>query len=340
MSNSHSVLAKIGKRFVNSAFVLLVLTVVVFAAMRAIPGDPVETIVGVEAVSEETLAALRKEMGLDQSYVVQYFTWLGNLLQGDMGQSLQNHEPVLPILLDRLKATAELAFLGVLIGAVVGVAAGTIAGMTRGSFFDTLVMFVTLSGISIPVFWFGTILIVVFSVYFDIFPTGGMISYEVSLTHVTGFKLLDSLLTLNGAAFLNVLSHIVLPAITLSTAPAALIARTTRASVLETINEDYVNAALARGLSFPAVVMRHVMRNAMIPVVTILGLEIGVYLGGSIVTETLFSWPGLGRHLMQAILAHDYPVVQGAIIFYAVIIVFINLIVDISYGIIDPRVHA
>ena len=161
MSNSHSVLAKIGKRFVNSAFVLLVLTVVVFAAMRAIPGDPVETIVGVEAVSEETLAALRKEMGLDQSYVVQYFTWLGNLLQGDMGQSLQNHEPVLPILLDRLKATAELAFLGVLIGAMVGVTAGTIAGMTRGSFFDTLVMFVTLSGISIPVFWFGTILIVV-----------------------------------------------------------------------------------------------------------------------------------------------------------------------------------
>jgi peptide/nickel transport system permease protein len=197
----------------------------------------------------------------------------------------------------------------------------------------------TLSGISLPVFWFGMILIVVFSVQLDLLPTGGMMSYTISLERITGFALLDSLLTLNFEATRNILSHMVLPVLTLATAPAALIARTTRASVLEVINEDYVNAGLARGLSYRAVIFRHVLRNAMIPVVTIIGLEIGVYLGGSIVTETLFSWPGLGRHMMEAIMSNDYPIVQGAILFYALIIVAVNLIVDISYGFIDPRVR-
>ncbi|MCO5093134.1 ABC transporter permease [Bosea sp. (in: a-proteobacteria)] len=326
-------------RLLNSLVVLLLLSVLVFAFMRAIPGDPVVTMMGGESISKEAIARLHEEMGFNRPYYVQYLSWLGNVIQGDFGQSLQSRDPVLPILLDRLKATAELAILATLLGSVFGVVAGTIAAIRKGSWFDSATMFLTLSGISLPVFWFGMILIVVFSVYFNIFPTGGMVSYSTVLTRVTGFTFLDSILTLNREAFVDVASHMVLPAVTLATAPAALIARTTRASVLEVINEDYVNAGLARGLSFPMVVARHVMRNAMIPVVTIIGLEIGVYLGGSIVTETLFSWPGLGRHMMQAILANDYPVVQGAIIIYAVIIVFVNLMVDVSYGFIDPRVR-
>lgn len=326
-------------RLLNSLVVLLLLSILVFAFMRAIPGDPVITMMGGESISQEAVDRLREEMGLNRPYYVQYLSWLGNVFHGDLGQSLQSRDPVLPILLDRLKATAELAILATLLGSIFGVIAGTIAAIRKGSWFDSATMFLTLSGISLPVFWFGMILIVVFSVYFNIFPTGGMLSYSTVLTRVTGFSLLDSILTLNGKAFIDVLSHMVLPAVTLATAPAALIARTTRASVLEVINEDYVNAGLARGLSFPMVVARHVMRNALIPVVTIIGLEIGVYLGGSIVTETLFSWPGLGRHMMQAIMANDYPVVQGAIIIYAIIIVFVNLIVDISYGFIDPRVR-
>ena len=333
------VLSTVLSRLLNSLVVLLLLSILVFAFMRAIPGDPIITMMGGESISQEAINRLREEMGLNRPYYVQYLSWLGNVIHGDLGQSLQSHDPVLPILLDRLKATAELAILATLLGSIFGVVVGTIAAIRKGGWFDSATMFLTLSGISLPVFWFGMILIVIFSVYFNIFPTGGMISYSIVLTRVTGFSLLDSILTLNGRAFLDILKHMALPAITLATAPAALIARTTRASVLEVINEDYVNAGLARGLSFPVVVARHVMRNAMIPVVTIIGLEIGVYLGGSIVTETLFSWPGLGRYMMQAIMANDYPVVQGAIIIYAIIIVFVNLIVDISYGFIDPRVR-
>jgi ABC-type dipeptide/oligopeptide/nickel transport system permease component len=333
------VLSTLWVRLLNSLVVLLLLSILVFAFMRAIPGDPIVTMMGGESISQEAIDRLREEMGLDRPYYVQYLSWLGNVLQGDFGQSLQNRDAVLPVLLNRLKATAELAFTATLLGSLIGVLVGTIAAIRKGSWFDSATMFVTLSGISLPVFWFGMILIVLFSVQFDMFPTGGMVSYSTVLTPVTGFALLDSILTWNGEAFRDILSHMILPAVTLAAAPAALIARTTRASVLEVINEDYVNAGLARGLSFPMVVARHVMRNAMIPVVTIIGLEIGVYLGGSIVTETLFSWPGLGRHMMQAIMANDYPVVQGAIIIYAVIIVFVNLMVDLSYGFIDPRVR-
>ncbi len=327
------------QRSLYSLFVLLLLSIVIFLFMRAIPGDPIITMMGGEGFSQQAADQLRADLGLDRPYYVQYWSWLMNVLQGDFGRSLQSRSPVLPELLTRLKATGELAIAATLLGTIIGVLVGTISAIRSGSWFDNATMFVTLSGISLPVFWFGMILIVVFSVQLDLLPTGGMMNYGTVLQPVTGFALLDSILTLNGPAFTDILCHMALPTITLATAPAALIARTARASVLEVINEDYVNAGLARGLSYAAVIFRHVMRNAMIPVVTIIGLEIGVYLGGSIVTETLFSWPGLGRHMMQAILANDYPVVQGAILIYAIIIVIVNLLVDTSYGLIDPRVR-
>lgn len=333
------ILSTIGQRSFNSLIVLLLLSILVFAFMRAIPGDPIVTMLGGESASEEAMDRLREDLGLNRPLYIQYFSWLGNVVQGDFGQSLKNRDPVLPMLVRHLKATAELALAATLLGSIVGVIVGTIAAIRKGTWFDSATMLMTLSGISLPVFWFGMIMIVIFSVGLDLFPTGGMMSYSTTVTPVTGFALLDSLLTLNWSAAGDILSHMMLPMITLATAPAALIARTTRASVLEVINEDYVNAGLARGLSFPVVVARHVMRNALIPVITIIGLEIGVYLGGSIVTETLFAWPGLGRLMMDAIMSNDYPVVQGAIIMYAIIIVFVNLLVDISYGIIDPRVR-
>jgi ABC-type dipeptide/oligopeptide/nickel transport system permease component len=335
-----ALIATVINRLVNSIFVVVMLSIVVFGFMRAIPGDPVVTMLGGEQVSQEQIAELRAELGLDRPLYVQYLSWGENVLRGDLGRSLKNHEPVLPILMQRLKATAELAFAAIVIGALVGVGIGTLAAVKRGTIFDTATMIAALSGISMPVFWVGLLLIVVFSVAFNLFPTGGMLSFSTRIQPVTGFPLLDSLLTGNGAAALDILSHMVLPALTLALAPAALIARTTRASVLEVINEDYVTAGLARGLSYGGVILRHVMRNAMIPVITIIGLEIGVYLGGSIVTETVFAWPGLGRYMMEAIMGNDYPVVQGAILIYALIIIVVNLLVDLTYGVIDPRVRS
>ncbi|MBM3569360.1 MAG: ABC transporter permease [Alphaproteobacteria bacterium] len=327
-------------RLFNSALVIAVLSVVVFGFMRMIPGDPILALMGTEGITDAKLAEVKKELGLDRPLYVQYLSWAWHVLQGDFGRSIQNNEPVLPMLLERLKVTAELAVAATILGSSLGILIGVVSAVRRNTIFDSASMIGALSGVSMPVFWLGIILIVGFSVKLDIFPTGGLVSHNTRLVAVTGFPLLDSLITGQRAATVDILKHMVLPTVTLAFAPAALVARTTRASVLEVINEDYVNAGLARGLSFAGVVARHVMRNALIPVVTIIGLEIGVYLGGSIVTESVFSYPGLGRYMMQGIMANDYPVVQGAIILYAAIIVVVNLVVDLSYSAIDPRVRS
>jgi dipeptide transport system permease protein len=329
----------IAHRLGNSLLVLLVLSMLIFGFMRAIPGDPVLNLLGEEQVSPEKYAEMRAELGLDQPYVVQYLSWMGRIVQGDLGKSLQNNEPVLPNIIKRLKATIELALVAVLFGSVLGITAGVIAAVKRGSTFDTVATIVSLAGISMPVFWMGILLIIGFSVELNMFPVSGMISFDTIIQPVTGFPLLDAILTGNWAAVHDLLSHLILPAITLGLTPAALIARTTRASMLEVIHEDYVKAGLARGMSFAAVLRKHIMRNAMIPVVTVIGLEIGIYLGGSIVTETVFSWPGLGRYMIDAIYSNDFPVVQGAVLIYALIIVLVNLLVDLSYARLDPRVR-
>jgi len=329
----------IAYRLVNSVLVLLVLSVMIFGFMRAIPGDPVLNLLGEEQVTEEKYAEIRAELGLDRPYVVQYLSWIARILQGDFGKSLQTNDPVLPNIIEKLKATLELAFVAVLFGTVIGVAAGVVAAVKRGSMVDTVATILSLAGISLPVFWMGILLMIAFSVQLDLFPVSGMISFDTVIRPVTGFPLLDAVLTGNWAAVYDLLSHLVLPAITLGLTPAALIARTTRASMLEVIHEDYVKAGLARGMSFAAVLRKHIMRNAMIPVVTVIGLEIGIYLGGSIVTETVFSWPGLGRYMIDAIYSNDFPVVQGAVLVYALIIVLVNLLVDLSYARLDPRVR-
>ena len=327
------------KRLANSVFVLLVLSFLIFSFLRAIPGDPVMTLLGEEGASEAEYLALKAELGLDKPVAVQYFHWLGRISHGEFGTSIHTGKPVLPQVIGKLKATVELAFVAVFIGSLFGVLAGTISAVKRNSVFDNMAMVTALAGISMPVFWMGLLLIIIFSVQLNWLPTGGMISHDIRVTGITGFMLIDSLLTGNIPALMDIFKHLILPAITLGVVPAALTARTTRASMLEVINEDYVNAGLARGLSFFQVLKKHIFRNSLIPVVTVVGLQIGVYLGGSIVTETVFSWPGLGRHVVNAIYDRDYTVVQGAVFIYAFIIVLVNLAVDLIYSYLDPRVR-
>ena len=327
------------KRLFNSLFVLLVLSFLIFTFLRAIPGDPVMTLLGEEETTPEQHEKLRKELGLDEPVMVQYGKWLFRIAQGEFGNSIESQEPVIDTVVTKLKATVELALVAVLFGSLFGIFAGTISAVKQNSIFDNLAMVSALAGISMPVFWMGLLLIIAFSVSLNWLPISGMISHSVNLQTVTGFALLDAVITGNGAAFKDLLAHLVLPAVTLGVVPAALTARTTRASMLEVINEDYINAGLARGLSFFEVLHKHAFRNALIPVVTVIGLQIGVYLGGSIVTETVFAWPGLGRHVVEAIYNRDYPVVQGAVFIYAFIIVLVNLTVDLLYVYLDPKVR-
>ena len=325
-------------RFGNSAIVLFVLSILIFLFMRAIPGDPVLTILGENITTPEQYQQLRHSLGLDLPLYEQYFNWIWLVLQGDFGKSISTQQPVLDIVVEKLKATLELAVLAVFIGTILGMVAGAISAVRRNTWFDSVATIISLMGISMPVFWLGILLIITFSVYLNMTPTGGMMSFDTIIEPITGFPLFDALITGNGSAVKDLLSHLILPALTLGVTPAALIARTTRASMIEVINEDYVKAGLARGLTYAQALRRHVLKNAMIPVVTVIGLEIGVYLGGSIVTETVFSWPGLGRQMMDAIYTHDYPIVQGAVLLYAFLIVIVNLLVDITYTIVDPRV--
>jgi dipeptide transport system permease protein len=331
---SRIVLIRLG----NSAVVLFVLSILIFLFMRAIPGDPVLTILGENVTTPEQYQELRHALGLDLPLYEQYFNWISLVLQGDFGKSIATQEPVLQLVVEKLKATLELALIAVLIGTVIGIVAGAISAVKRDTWFDSAATVVSLMGISMPVFWLGIILIILFSVELNLTPTGGMMSFDTIIDPVTGFPLLDAVLTGNWEAVKDLLIHLALPAVTLGVTPAALIARTTRASMIEVINEDYVKAGLARGLTYAKVLRRHILKNALIPVVTVIGLEIGVYLGGSIVTETVFSWPGLGRQMMDAIYTHDYPIVQGAVLLYAFLIVIVNLLVDLTYMSVDPRV--
>jgi len=327
------------RRLLNSVFVLVALSLLIFFFLRAIPGDPVLTLLGEGETTSEQYDRLKKELGLDQPLFVQYGKWLVRVGTGEFGMSIRNASPVLPLVMAKLKATVELAVAAVLLGSLLGILAGTVSAVKNNSFFDNLAMVLALMGISMPVFWMGILLIILFSVQLDWLPISGMLSMDTRLAEVTGFPLVDSLLTANLPALKDYLSHLLLPAITLGVVPTALTARTTRASILDVVHEDYVKAGLARGLSFNEALRKHVFRNAFIPVITVIGLQFGIYLGGSIVTETVFAWPGLGRLVVNAIYDRDYPVVQAAVFIYAIIVVLVNLAVDLFYAYIDPRVR-
>jgi dipeptide transport system permease protein len=318
---------------------LLGVTLVAFALIRLIPGDPIEIMVGERRLDPEAHAALMKQMGLDQPLPTQYAQYLGQLARGDLGKSLVTREPVLDEFKVLFPATVELAGAALLLALGLGLPLGVAAALKRGSWFDQLVMATATVGNSMPVFWWGLILIMTFSVGFELTPVSGRIGIEYDVPFVTGFMLIDAALSDEAGAWWSAAQHLVLPAVVLGTIPMAVVARMTRSAMLEVLREDYMRTARAKGLSPTRVVLHHGLRNALIPIVTVLGLQVGSLLGGAVLTETIFSWPGIGKWLIDAIARRDYPVVQAGILISALIFIGVNLVVDLLYGVVNPRMR-
>ncbi|HEX7649851.1 MAG TPA: ABC transporter permease subunit [Noviherbaspirillum sp.] len=315
------------------------ITLLVFALIHLIPGDAVEALSGEHGMDPERYARLLHEFGLDRPLYVQYFDYLWNVLRGDLGRSIVTHEPVLSEFRTLFPATLELSLCAILLAVVIGLPAGILAALKRNTVLDYSVMGISLTGYSMPIFWWALLLILLFSVTLGWTPVSGRIDILYDLPPVTGFMLIDSLISGEEGAFRSALSHLVLPAIALGTIPLAVIARMTRSAMLEVLREDYVRTARAKGLSRTRVVLVHALRNALIPVITVIGLQVGTLLAGAILTETIFSWPGIGKWLVEAIHRRDYPVVQGGILMSATIIILVNLLVDLLYGVVNPRIR-
>jgi dipeptide transport system permease protein len=315
-------------------------TFVAFILIRLVPGDPVELLVGERGVTPERHAQLMAQLGLDRPFWAQYAGFLDNLvLHGDLGRSINTREPVTSEFFHLFPATVELSLVAMLIAVVTGLPAGIIAAVRRGSALDHVVMGAALTGYSMPIFWWGLLLIILFSNTLHWTPVSGRISVEYFIEPTTGFLLIDSLLSDDDGAFQSTVSHLILPTIVLGTVPLAVIARMTRSAMLEVLGEDYIRTAKAKGLPPLRVVGLHALRNALIPVVTVIGLQVGVLFTGAILTETIFSWPGVGKWLIEAISRRDYPVLQGGTLLIGAVVMSVNLLVDLTYGLINPRIR-
>jgi dipeptide transport system permease protein len=331
-------------RFLVSRLALLVptfigVTIIAFAFIRLLPGDPIMLLAGERGMDPERYAQLREAMGYDRPIVVQYFDYLLGIFQGDFGTSIVTRRPVLDEFLTLFPATIELAFCAIVLATVIGIPLGVLAAVKRGSWLDQTVMGAALVGYSMPIFWWGLLLIILFSGILGWTPVSGRISLLYFFPPVTGFMLIDSLISGQDGAFLSALSHLILPSIVLATIPLAVIARQTRSAMLEVLGEDYVRTARSKGLSPRRVIGLHALRNAMIPVVTTIGLQVGTMLAGAILTETIFSWPGIGKWMVDSVFRRDYAVVQGGLLLIASIIMLVNLLVDMMYGLINPRIR-
>lgn len=315
------------------------ITIVAFSFVRVLPGDPVLLMAGERGLTQERYDALLKQFGYDQPMWRQYLDYLGNLLQGDFGNSLVTKKPVLTEFFTLFPATVELALCAIIIAVVIGIPAGIFAASRRGSLADQGLMGIALVGYSMPIFWWALLLIILFSGVLHWTPVSGRISLVYFFPQVTGFMLIDSLLSGQKGAFSSALSHLILPSIVLATIPLAVIARQTRSAMLEVLGEDYVRTARAKGLAEKRVIGVHALRNAMIPVITVIGLSIGTLLAGAILTETIFSWPGIGKWMVDSISRRDYPVVQGGLLLIAIVVMVVNLLVDMTYGFINPRIR-
>ena len=314
-------------------------TLLTFALIRLAPGDPVLILAGERGIEPERYQQLRREMGLDRPLLVQYGIYIADVVKGDLGRSIVSREPVLREFLVLFPATVELSVMAMLFAVLLGLPAGIIASVRRGSAFDHLVMAASLTGYSMPIFWWGLLLILSFSVGLGWTPVSGRIAVLYFIEPVTGFLLVDSLIAGDRGAFLSALRHLILPAVVLGTIPLAVIARITRSSMLEVLNEDFIRTARAKGLPPVRVMGLHALRNALIPVVTVIGLQVGTLLAGAILTETIFSWPGIGKWLIESIRRRDYPVLQGGILLVATLVIVVNLTVDVLYGVINPRIR-
>ncbi|WP_417846488.1 ABC transporter permease subunit [Thalassospira povalilytica] len=314
-------------------------TLLVFFLIRLIPGDPILMLAGERGVDAARYAELQAQYGFDQPIIVQYFDYLMGVFQGDLGKSFVTKKPVLDEFLTLFPATVELSIMGILFAVILGVPFGVLAAINRGKWIDHLTMSVSLTGYSMPIFWWALLLIMFFSTTLGWTPVSGRISVMYFFEPVTGFMLIDSLLSGEKGAFTSALSHMILPTVALGTIPMAVIARMTRSSMLEVLGEEYIRVARAKGLAPIRVIMVHALRNALIPVITVIGLQVGVLLAGAILTETIFSWPGIGKWIIEAMNRRDYPTIQGGILMIAFLVMGVNLIVDLLYGIVNPRIR-
>lgn len=310
-----------------------------FAFVRLLPGDPILALAGERGVSPERYAELIERFGYNRPYVLQYLDYIGNVLTGDFGISIATKRPVWGEFAALFPATLELATVAMIIAIVIGIPAGIFAAVKRGSWFDQTTMGVALTGYSMPIFWWGLLLIIFFSGYLHWTPVSGRIGIQHFFKPITGFMLIDSLISGRSGAFLSAVSHLILPSIVLATIPMAVIARQTRSAMLEVLGEDYVRTAKAKGLEPRRVIGLHAFRNALIPVVTTIGLQVGTLMAGAILTETIFSWPGIGKWMIDAIGKRDYVVVQSGLLLIALIVMAVNLIVDLLYAVINPRIR-
>ena len=315
-------------------------SILVFWMVHLIPGDPALMILG-ERATETALQDLRKEMGLDQPKFVQYTRFLSDLAQFDLGRSFRTRGLVVEEIFRHFPPTAELTLAAMLFAIVFGILAGIIAAINQGRFWDFATMFGSLAGVSIPIFWLGLMLILFFAHRLQLFPVSGRLDalVDLEIQRRTNFMLIDTLLARNLPAFFDALWHLVLPAVTLGTVPLAIIARMTRSSLLEVLNQQFITTAYAKGLTQWKVVGKHALRNSLIPVITVIGLEFGYLMGGAILTEHIFSWPGLGSWLLKAVEARDIRPIQGGVLFVAVVFMTVNLVVDMLYAWIDPRIR-
>jgi peptide/nickel transport system permease protein len=330
-------LAHIIRRILLLFPTLLGISVIIFLMMHITPGDPAELLLG-ERATEPALEALREHLGLNEPLYVQYGMFLKRLMKGDLGETIWTRQKVWIEVKQRFPATIELSIAAMLISSVLGVILGIISATKQYSFLDYLSMLGALVGVSMPIFWLGLVLMLIFSLNLGWFPMSGRLSVGIDLDPITNFYILDALLTKNWAAFKDALWHITLPAFTLSTIPMAIVARMTRSSMLEVLRQDYIKTARAKGLSPGIVILKHALRNALIPVITVIGLMFGILMAGAILTETIFAWPGVGKWLYDAVLQRDYMVIQGGTLFVAAIFVIINLVVDILYAVINPKI--
>jgi peptide/nickel transport system permease protein len=318
--------------------ILVGLSILVFLWIRALPGSPATTLLG-ERATTEAIQAIEREYGLDKPLYEQYFTYVEKVGRLDFGDSVTSRRPVVEEFRQRFPATIELAVAAMLFSVILGIPLGFIAAKRYGGVVDHASLVVSLLGISIPIFFLGIILKYVFAVKLGWLPTVGRISVLIDLEHPTNFYALDAIIAGNLEALWDVLKHLMLPAIALGSIPLAIIARITRAAVLDVQNEDYVRTARAKGVAPGTVDRRHILRNALLPITTIIGLQTGLLLSGAVLTETVFAWPGIGTWLVDAIEARNYPVLQGGILFVAIVFVLVNLLVDLSYGLINPRIR-
>ena len=341
------------RRLISVIPTLIGVTLVIFLFQRLIPGDPAVAMLG-EHANAENVARIREQFGLDKPAFLdrdalaegdlpgffdsQYVRYFGRLLQFDLGDSIHRRIPIAETLKERFPATVELALLAMSISLIVGIPIGILSAARRNTLLDGTTMVGSLVGVSVPIFWFGIMEIMLFAVILKWLPSGSRLSSGVVIKPITNLLLLDSLLTRNWVGFSDALKHIIMPAVSLATIPTAIITRMTRSSMLDVLQEDYIRTASAKGLAEKVVLFRHALKNAFLPVITIIGIQAGYLLAGAVLTETIFSWPGIGKWVYDSILGRDYPIVQGVTLLVAIIFVLVNLLVDLSYAIIDPRI--